>query len=287
MRTLTSKLIKRLTFLDDLYLSADKSEIRRSKNLRFVPNSASRRGGKTSYVEWGHVIGVFQSLFYRTLPTHTGNQLLDVGCGTGLLAIAAEPFLHGGGQYTGLDVMTKDIAYCRKTYPKDRYNFVHFDLKNPLYAAGQADAKVDWPIDSGSKDMITALSVWTHLDESDSIYYLKEVARVLKPGGKAIITFFLMDEHYDAALPKKDDSVADFYNTPRSKWIYSEPAYDSKEWFTTKWAGVPEAAIGVVPSGFDRMVAESGLKVAEYYPGNWKDRPGMYFQDVVVFEKPA
>ena len=285
MRTLTSKLIKRLTFLDDLYLSADKAEIRRSKNLQLVPNSASRRGGKTSYVEWGHVIGVFQSLFYRTLPKHEGNRLLDVGCGTGLLAIAAEPFLHGGGKYTGLDVMTKDIEYCRNTYPKDRYEFVHLDLKNPSYAPGQAEAKVDWPVESGQRDLVTALSVWTHLDEPDSRYYLKEVNRVLKPGGKAVISFFILDEHYEKALPNKTSAIADFYNTPRDKWVYSEPAYESKDWFTTKWARVPEAAIGVTQAGFDSMVEDAGLKVVEYYPGNWKDRPGLYFQDVVVFEK--
>jgi hypothetical protein len=48
---------------------------------------------------------------------------------------------------------------------------------------------------------------------------------------------------------------------------------------------VPEAATGVPKAIFDEAVADAGLKVARYMPGQWKDWPGFFFQDVVVFER--
>jgi len=36
----------------------------------------------------------------------------------------------------------------------------------------------------------------------------------------------------------------------------------------------------------NELLEESGLKISNYYPGNWKENPGLYFQDIVVFQKP-
>src|SRR6202012_263772 len=95
---------KLFTWLDKMFLSIDKSHLRRTKNIRLIPDYKNRRGGKLAYGEWAHVIGIFQTIIYQTLEKKTGNHILDIGCGTGLLGISAEPFTYDGGTYTGIDV---------------------------------------------------------------------------------------------------------------------------------------------------------------------------------------
>src|SRR4030095_12560412 len=94
--------------LDRLYLPLDKSFVKRARNLRLIPLFADRRGGKQTYVEWGFMIGIFQTLLNVHLENRSGCQILDVGCGTGLMAIASEPFVQDGGRYTGIDVSLQD-----------------------------------------------------------------------------------------------------------------------------------------------------------------------------------
>ena len=98
-------------FLDNLYVPFDRKYIRRTRNIRLIPKERNRRGGKYAYSEWAHVIGIFQTLMFLHLQKKESNMILDVGCGTGLLAIAAEPFLEQDGKYTGIDVMKEDIAF--------------------------------------------------------------------------------------------------------------------------------------------------------------------------------
>jgi hypothetical protein len=50
--------------LDRLYLPLDRALIRRTRNLRLLPEAAERTGGKFSYAEWAHVIGIFQTLLW-------------------------------------------------------------------------------------------------------------------------------------------------------------------------------------------------------------------------------
>ncbi len=45
-----------------------------------------------------------------------------------------------------------------------------------------------------------ALSVWTHFNEEGVLFYFKEISHVLKPDGKAIVTFSLLDETYRNSL---------------------------------------------------------------------------------------
>jgi hypothetical protein len=56
-------------------------------------------------------------------------------------------------------------------------------------------------------------------------------------------------------------------------------------WFHPKWAQVPESAIGVNEAGLDRLTATSGMKLIEHYQGNWKEVPGVFFQDALIFQK--
>lgn len=277
--------ISRYNWLDRLFLPLDRKYIRRTRNIRLIPSERFRRGGKYAYAEWAHVIGIFQTLMYLHLTNKEGNAMLDIGCGTGLLGIAAEPFVGQGGSYTGIDVMLHDIEFCRRHYRTPNYSFIHFDAANPAYAPGQSEAKTPWPIENGSVDLVTALSVWTHLREEDALFYLQEVARVLRPGGKAIITFFVLDETYRNSLGSRSAQEGRFHMTAPRKWVFDQPSYGSDAWFHPKSAAVPEAAIGVTEAGIERLLAASGLSLIERHPGNWKEVPGAYFQDVLIFLK--
>jgi SAM-dependent methyltransferase len=273
------------TRLDKSFLNSDKEHIRRTRNIRLIPDFKNRRGGKLAYAEWAHVIGIFQTIMYQTLGKKTGNIILDIGCGTGLLGISAEPFVYGGGAYTGIDVMADDINFCLSHFHADNYRFIHFDVSNATYAHNQETQLKSWPVEDKSQDLVTALSVWTHLNETDAMFYMKEVARVLKDDGKAIITFFHLDQGYHDSLPKRSHEKGRFHNTNQTDWIFDQKAYASENWFTTRLATVPEDAIGVTPEGMDALLKHSGLKVKQYYPGNWKEQPGVFFQDVFVLEK--
>lgn len=272
-------------WIDKLFIDTDRSHIRRTKNIRLIPDVKNRRGGKLAYGEWAHVIGIFQTIIYQTLDKKTGNNILDAGCGTGLLGIASEPFVTDGGTYTGIDVMTEDVNFCRRHYPFDNYNFIHLDVANPTYATDQSIELKSWPIKDKSQDLVTALSVWTHLSEKDARFYMKEVSRVLKPNGKAVITFFYADEAYENSLAIRNGDLGRFHNTPQNAWIFDVSAYGSENWRTTKFVKKPEDIIGVTKPGFDSLINEAGLKVKEYYPGNWKEKPGVFFQDILVLEK--
>ncbi|MEM7333622.1 MAG: class I SAM-dependent methyltransferase [Chloroflexota bacterium] len=278
-------LILPYALFDYLFVFADQKLIQRTRNIRLIPNERHRRGGKYAFSEWAHVIGIFQTLIYQQLESKQGNTILDIGCGTGLLGIASEPFVGQGGKYIGLDVRGKDIDFCRQHYPSENFEFVHFEVNNPAYTSGQQSTHLKWPVESGTIDIATALSVWTHLKEEDAIFYFREIGRVLKPGGKAIVTFFLLDETYEKSLPLRSNAKGRFHLTAQDKWVFDQSSYGSDAWRHPKWAEVPESAIGVTNAGFERIVEDSGLKLIEQHHGNWKEMPGVFFQDVCIFQK--
>jgi SAM-dependent methyltransferase len=277
--------IKPYKLIDRFYLAMDKAHVNRTKNIRMIPSQKDRRGGKYSYAEWAHVIGIFQTLLNIHITKKTGCKILDVGCGTGLLGIACEPFLYDGGEYTGLDVMKEDIEFCVRHFPKDKYKFIHFNINNPVYAPDQEKNRLKWPPKDSCFNMVTALSVWTHLNEEEAVYYFKEIDRVLVPGGRAIITFFILDEMYESTISKRTQEEGRYNPTAQNMWIFSEPAYNSNAWFHPPWTKVPEDAIGITSEGLERLLHNTRMKKIMHYAGNWKEYPGIYFQDVLVFEK--
>ena len=271
-------------WLDNSFRKIDREHIRRTNNIQHIPDFDNRRGGKTSYAEWAHVIGIFQTLIYQTLEKKTGNNILDIGCGTGLLGMSSQPFIAEGGGYTGIDVMIKDIEFCKEHYQAG-YSFIHLNVSNPTYAKAQSAQLQPWPIADESQDLVTALSVWTHLNETDAVFYFKEISRVLKNDGKAIITFFLLNDEYEESLKRRSNALGRFHSTNQQEWIFDVPAYSSENWYTTIHAKNPEDVIGVTSQGIEQLLKAAGLKIIRYYPGNWKEIPGVFFQDVLIIGK--
>ncbi|MBT0608439.1 class I SAM-dependent methyltransferase [Aequorivita echinoideorum] len=272
--------------LDLKFLEYDKKHILRTVNLNDIPFKEYRIGGKISYAEWAHVIGLFQTLIYEILDRKSNNYILDIGCGTGLLAMSCQNYIEDSGLYIGLDVSKSNIDFCKSHFTNSKLRFHHFDVNNAMYANNQESKYKPWAIESDKMNLVTALSVWTHLNEEDAIFYFKEIFRVLKKGGKALITFFYLDNLYYESLDYRKNKKGQFHNTSQSDWIFDTKAYNSDNWFYPSQLNIPENAIGINKFGLEKLLEHSGLKIVKYYPGNWKEIPGLYFQDIFVFEKP-
>ena len=273
--------------LDKQYILLDKDLIHCARNINLIPSIENRSGGKASYAEWAYIIGIFQTLIYLHSDQKENISVLDVGCGSGLLGIACQPFLGRTGRYVGLDVNQAEIAFCREHYPAPTFEFVHFEAHHSIYAPFQKAVRPPWSFTSQSFDLLLSLSLWTHLNEQDAIFYIKEVSRVLKPGAKAILTFYILDETYTHHIAKHSGGLSHFHNTDFDRWVFDRPAYGSQAWFCPKWATIPESAIAITRDGLDHLVMNASLECLVHYVGSWKEVPGIFFQDVLVLSKIA
>jgi SAM-dependent methyltransferase len=126
------------------------------------------------------------------LPSHA---VLDVGCGLGRVARALVQFLNSGS-YMGIDACLSSIEWCTAHYSgRDNFRFFHADVFSTMYNPSSANApdQYRFPVASESIDFIFSTSLFTHLLLGAVDNYLKEMARVLRPGGKMWNTFMLLD----------------------------------------------------------------------------------------------
>ena len=138
------------------------------------------------------VVGdAWAQLVRRHLPPR--GIVLDAGCGCGRLArvLVADPAVGG---YVGFDCIKASITWCethiRPASAGKRFEFHHVDARSAEYnPAGRLRAEdVRFPCGTASVDLVVAASLFTHLLEADAIRYLREIARVLKPEGTALLT---------------------------------------------------------------------------------------------------
>ena len=120
-----------------------------------------------------------------------GHELLDVGCGTGTLAIQAGRRLAGAGQVTGVDPAPRQIARARS---KARRAGVKVDFQSGVIE------NLSFP--DRTFDTVTSTLMMHHLPGDLKHQGLAEIARVLKPEGRLILADFdYPDGHQPTTKP--------------------------------------------------------------------------------------
>lgn len=139
------------------------------------------------------------------------HHVLDVGCGTGRIAIPLTQYLSREGRYEGFDPVARAIRHCdariTPSYPNFRFQVA--DLYNETYnPAGRIkDSEYRFPYPDASFDLAFAVSVFTHLLPEGAERYVAESARVLKPGGHFFATWFLLNAESRAAVAEGKSTI--------------------------------------------------------------------------------
>jgi SAM-dependent methyltransferase len=215
-------------------------------------------------------------LLSRGLAPH--HRVLDVGCGVGPLALGLLPHLTAG-RYDGFDVHPEAVAWCQRaiTPRHPRFRFRHADLFNTAYnprGTGRA-AEHRFPYDDETFDFAFLGSVCTHLLGAELSHYLGEVARVLRPGGKCVISFYLLDAGSLAGI----DAGTSFLPFTHPAGVAGSRVVDPH---------VPELAVAHPEALVRGLYAASGLVIEEpIRRGRWWDGVAHQQDVITAVKRPA
>lgn len=104
----------------------------------------------------------------RLLPLKGSERVLDVGTGTGAIALAIAPLV---GEVIGIDLVPEMLAEARRLAPP-----------GVSFVEGDAHAL---PFEVGSFDLVTSARTLHHLTRPELV--LAEMTRVLRPGGTMLV----------------------------------------------------------------------------------------------------
>jgi len=201
------------------------------------------------------------------------DNVLDIGCGIGRMAVPLTQYLDENASYEGVDPVNEGIEWCvqniTRVYPN--FRFCRVDVAHELYNPNGAvpGDQIALPFKESRFDFVTMISVATHLPLGEIAAYAREVSRLLVPGGKLFITAFLVSPD---DLDRKE----------------ARPQFQAGE-AVGSWIADPAAPLGAI--GFDTplipaVLEEAGLKVDLVSLGHWRGIQSAHYQDVIVAVKP-
>lgn len=225
----------------------------------------------------GDFRAVGQAFFrYFTTLAHLQphHAVLDVGCGLGRMAVPLTTYLQAPqGRYLGFDIEREAIAWCQRNITRrfPNFEFVTVAAHNPNYLSSAAAATpVRFPAPTAGFDFVIVTSVFTHLLPADVETYINEIARVLRPSGQCLMTFFLLNPESEALL---DAGQSHFPLSHR--WGLCRVANPQ----------LPQAAIAYPETQVLSWLKRAGLQASIHY-GNWCGRTQfMDGQDILVVSR--
>jgi ubiquinone/menaquinone biosynthesis C-methylase UbiE len=136
----------------------------------------------TRFMLLGHA-GMLRKMTAEQALIQPGDSVLDVGCGTGEVTLLAKQRAQDGQVY-GIDPAPEMIAVARK---KAKRKHLEIDFRVGVIEA--------LPFSDASLDVVTSSLMMHHLPDDLKVRGLKEIYRVLKPGGRLLIADFIRPTH--------------------------------------------------------------------------------------------
>jgi SAM-dependent methyltransferase len=158
------------------------------------------------------------------------SDVLDVGCGIGRLTYECGWYLDDDATYAGLDISPTVIDWLNTNYaPRLRgFRFDFLDVYNESYRPSGSDnpEQVRFPYEDEQFDVVCAFEVFMHVSLDAVRHYLREITRVLRPGGLAVVTFVGVYPDEQVSFDAEYVRVGEGIYTTRPDRISSDMAYD-------------------------------------------------------------
>ncbi|MEP7321757.1 MAG: class I SAM-dependent methyltransferase [Saprospiraceae bacterium] len=259
--------VRRLIYLPLDVFSTNKHQL--------IPPLGSIYTGRGNFIHQGLE---WKQLFIDQAGLLPEQSVLDIGSGIGRIAIGLTKFLKGN--YEGFDAVKLGVDWCQKNISPVHSNF-HFqfiDLFNDLYKSGGKSAtNFTFPYKTDQFDFACAISVFTHMIPDELENYIKELNRVLKSGGRAVLTFFILDPESLAGM-NKDKGVLQFPHHPDHR----HALMDTK---------VKSANVAYQRAYLMNLLNDHHLQITHEFKGKWSDGRNtiayhpLAFQDILILRK--
>lgn len=226
-------------------------------------------------------VNIGEGFTHYFLLGHAGlkpdEKVLDVGCGIGQKARVLTRYLSEKGRYEGIDIVAKGIEWCTGHYKGfPNFHFRHADIFSTHYNPNgrYRASEYKFPYEDGEFDLVFLSSVFTHMLPRDMENYFSEISRVLKTGGRCVITYFLLN-------PESTKRIDAGLNSIKVPFTYGSEAcrIASEE--------TPETTVAHDERLVRGLYEQNGLSVTEITYGDWCGRGELVgaLQDAVIAVK--
>jgi ubiquinone/menaquinone biosynthesis C-methylase UbiE len=237
-----------------------------------VPGVEDMFDGPPSLEEFKRNGEEFLNIYKEICGLQPDEKMLDVGCGIGRKTLPLTQYVNEGAVYEGIDITKAGIDWCReKITPRfPNFHFQQIDVYNKHYnpRGKYQPSEYKFPFADESFSFVMLGSVFTHMLPDDLENYLSEIYRVLKRGGRCLITYFLLNEE-SLRLIETGDSTLDL------RYVFDKYRTISRE--------VPEQAIAFDEGWIRDLYRKLGLKVIRLDYGSWCARENyLSYQDLIL-----
>lgn len=202
------------------------------------------------------------------------DRVLDIGSGLGRQILLLTDYLTTGS-FEGLEPIDEQVQWTQRITARfPNFHFRKIDVWSKVYNPAGHVKPADYvlPFPDNEFDFITMNSVFTHMFIGDIRHYVDEIARVLRPGGRGTISYFLLNEESEAAIAS---GKADQHLT-----------YEIEEGSRIDNPHRMETSIGIPEQAAVEMYNRHGIDVRIEH-GSWTGRSSRLYQDLIFLSRPA
>jgi SAM-dependent methyltransferase len=259
-------------------------------NMNLVPAPAIRSAvGPESY---RHLFYSFAEHFWllRNVCGFRGDQhLLDVGCGCGKTALALLRTIRPPGSYTGFDIQPKLIDFMNRLFAQlglsEHFHADCFPIENEFYRGAGKPVRAEefeFPYDADRFDCSFLSSVFTHMLSESVMNYARNLARVVRAGGRILVSAFLLENS-----PEGSSGGAPWADSPRRRALHEPPNPVDRGRLKVLKPDNPGYLVAYRLDFLTDTFRNFGCHlVGEPLWGSWSGRSDFYsYQDFLVFRK--
>lgn len=143
--------------------------------MKILESSPQRYDAGINLLSLGHINKIHQDIVENYIAA--GDEVLEIGCGTGTLAILCA---EKGASVVGFDISYQMLAIARRKVSER-------NLTDKIQLREMAATEMDNSFGDGTFDKIVSTLVFSEFYPDEQKYVLREAYRILRPGGLLII----------------------------------------------------------------------------------------------------